>query len=163
MERMGLLRGQAPGGCGGGRGGSSRPSGRPGRTSRGAAGTAGAGPGSGRLEAKVAALGLALHDAEPKAPPAALPKAPTDKAVQCYRLKFLRGESLTETAIATQVYGDAKKQYQVSRDLKAVRKWIEAGNVLPDLAGFGAKPRTISMDPSKLEQGPRRPRGRGKG
>jgi hypothetical protein len=70
----------------------------------------------------------------------------------------VKGDSLTQSAIARQVYGDASKQSQVSRDIKRVTQWIQDGNVLPDLEMF--KPKIHSVDPSKLDKGPRADRGK---
>lgn len=77
---------------------------------------------------------------------------PSAKAIQCYRLFILRGDERTQAAIAKRVYGDAGRQSQVSRDLKRVGIWIEAGNILPDLEE--EKPKTYTTDPSKLDKGP---------
>jgi hypothetical protein len=80
-------------------------------------------------------------------------KPPSEKAIQCYRVRFIKGESMTQAEIAKAVYGDALKQYQVHRDLKAVEAWVKAGNVLPDLTDSGPKPKTYTVDPSKLDRG----------
>lgn len=94
-----------------------------------------------------------VHEAT-SAPSARTHKVPSERAIQCYRLSIIRGDVLDQRSIARQVYGAATKQYQVSRDLKAVKAWIEAGNILPDLEA--RRPTTTTMDPRKLEQGPRR-------
>ena len=85
-------------------------------------------------------------------------EAPSEKAMQCYRLKFLRGDTRTQASLAREVYGDRGKQYQVSRDIKAITAWIKAGNVLPDLDT--SRPKITSVDPSQLDKGPRMDRGR---
>lgn len=80
------------------------------------------------------------------------PSPPSEKAVQCYRLLILRGDKTTQATTARRVYGDAGKQSQVSRDVSRVKAWISAGNVLPLLEED--KPRTYTIDPSKLDKGP---------
>ena len=81
------------------------------------------------------------------------PKEPSEEAIQCYRLIVLRGDLTSQRSIAKQVYGDESKQYQVSRDLKVVKKWIKAGNVLPDLDS--PRPKIYPADPAKLNRGAR--------
>ncbi len=81
------------------------------------------------------------------------PKEPSEEAIQCYRLIVLRGDLTSQRSIAKQVYGDESKQYQVSRDLKVVKKWIKAGNVLPDLDS--PRPKIYPVDPAKLNRGAR--------
>ena len=91
----------------------------------------------------------------------AVPKrlvSPTDKAIQCYRLKFIMGTEKTQEGIAKAVYEDRGHQPKVSRDLKAVEAWIAAGNVLPDLAEV--RPSMFIVDPSKLDLGRRQDKGR---
>ena len=85
-------------------------------------------------------------------------KQPSDQAIQCYRLKFILGTEKTQKGIAKEVYGDPERQWQVSRVLKAVEAWIKAGNILPDLEE--GKPKMYSTDPSKLDKGPAKKRGR---
>jgi hypothetical protein len=84
--------------------------------------------------------------------------APSEKAIQCYRLMVIRGDVLTQAEVARQVYGDRRKQSNVSRDIKRVEAWLSAGNVLPDLTT--PKPRTFPVDPAKLDTGRREDRGR---
>jgi hypothetical protein len=72
---------------------------------------------------------------------------------------FIKGQEKTQAGIAAIVYGDRRKQGQVSRDLKKVEAWLKAGNILPDLEG--SKPKTYSTDPRNLDKGPP-PSGRGK-
>ncbi len=86
-------------------------------------------------------------------------KQPSDAAIQCYRLKFVLGSEKTQAGIALDVYGDRGKQSQVSRDLAAVKNWMEGGNVLPPLDG--PKPAILTTDPRNLDKGPP-PRGRPK-
>lgn len=83
---------------------------------------------------------------------------PSEKAIQCYRLKFYRGDDLSQESIGKQVYGCKGKQSQVSRDLERVKAWISAGNVLPDMDH--EKPKVFYTDPARLDRGPRRNPGR---
>ncbi len=80
------------------------------------------------------------------------PTPPSEKAIQCYRLLILRGDETTQAATAMRVYGDPRKQSQVSRDIRRVKAWISARNVLPDLDG--PKPKVHAVDPAKLDKGP---------
>jgi hypothetical protein len=91
-----------------------------------------------------------------KTPPK--PKEPSVKAIQCYRLVVIRGDSRTQENIAKEVYGKNGKQYQVSRAIESVKEWIKAGNVLPDLTE--PKPKTYTVDPARLDRGPRKDKGR---
>ena len=83
---------------------------------------------------------------------------PSREAFQCHRLMVITGTEKTQTSIAKEVYRDAGKQWKVSRDLKAVKAWIEAGNVLPDMDE--SKPKTYSTDPSRIDKGRRQDTGR---
>lgn len=97
---------------------------------------------------------------EPAETPAPVPKRkpPSDKAVQCYRLIVIRGDQRTQESIGKEIYGKAGQQSRVSRNKTAVEEWLANGNVLPDLEE--PKPRTIPVDPRKLDMGPRQDTGR---
>jgi hypothetical protein len=84
-------------------------------------------------------------------------KEPSEQAIQCYRLKFLKGDDWTQEAIGKRIYGKVGMQSRVSRDLKAVKIWIAAGNVLPEMKE-GPTPKAFSVDPRNLDAGPRRVR-----
>jgi len=81
--------------------------------------------------------------------------SPSADAITCYRVHFFTGKPQTE--VAEKLTHELKRpitQGQVSKWLKQVTKWIEAGNVLP---GF-AKPtagESQAMDPSILNMGKR--------
>jgi hypothetical protein len=47
------------------------------------------------------------------------------------------------------------EQGTISRWVKRVGKWVEAGNILPNLGQDRPKPEIVTMDPRKLEQGRR--------
>jgi hypothetical protein len=85
-------------------------------------------------------------------------KEPSEKARQCYRLMFTKEDEWTQAKIAKEVYGDSGKQSKVSRDIKQVKTYVEAGGVLPDLTT--QRPKTHAVDPSQLDKGPRIDRGR---
>ena len=85
-------------------------------------------------------------------------KEPSAKAFQCYRLKVITGTEKSQASIGREVHGKAGMQWKVSRDLRDVAAWIEAGNVLPDLNG--TKPKTYATDPSRLDMGRRQDTGR---
>jgi hypothetical protein len=79
-------------------------------------------------------------------------KEPLRRAFAAYRLVRLARKTQTEAGKELGV-----SQKTISHDLKAVREWIVAGNVLPkELAAPPPRPKVIAMDPRKLERGPRR-------
>ena len=80
-------------------------------------------------------------------------REPTTQAFTAYRAAAILGKKQRD--VATQLCVD---QGTVSRWVRQVAAWVEAGNILPDL-DLG-RPGITSMDPRKLEQGanPRRPR-----
>jgi hypothetical protein len=78
-------------------------------------------------------------------------KEPSDRAFAAYRLVKLGGRKQHE--VAKELYVD---QGTVSRWLTSVAEWIKAGNMLPDeLRVEPSRRKPMTMDPSKLEQGPR--------
>jgi hypothetical protein len=73
------------------------------------------------------------HKTKP-APPSKKLKRPCQEAFIAYRLDLLHGKTQTELARdMTKELGYPVEQYQVSRWLKQVQKWVEAGNILPNL------------------------------
>jgi len=78
-------------------------------------------------------------------------KEPHRDAIGAYRAVRILGQK--QETIAPRFGVD---QGTISRWLKQVTKWLEAGNVLPDLDA--PKPKISPMDPRKLEQAPRRRR-----
>jgi hypothetical protein len=73
---------------------------------------------------------------------------PPQRAIDAYRAVKFAGKKQVDVARDFGV-----DQGTISRWLRNVAEWIAAGNILPDLDPL---PKTITMDPSKLEQGPRR-------
>jgi hypothetical protein len=91
-----------------------------------------------------------------KTVPAKPLKEPSRRAFAAYRLTMF-GRDTTQTEAGEKL---GVSQTTISNYVKAVGEWIAAGNVLPDeLAAKPLRPKMITMDPGKLEQGPRR-RGR---
>src|SRR5262249_44658209 len=86
----------------------------------------------------------------PQSPP---PKFPSEQAIQCFQIRTLRGDSLTQAAIGKMVYGRPDRQYQVARDLARVKAFLAGGGILPELEM--GRPRVISIDPSKIDRGAR--------
>jgi len=81
-------------------------------------------------------------------------KEPSVNAFAAYRAVKL--SDLKQEDVGRQL---GVEQSTISRWVRDVGKWIEAGNVLPDeLAAPPPRPKTFTMDPSKLERGPRRGR-----
>jgi hypothetical protein len=82
-----------------------------------------------------------------------VPKCPPREAWDCWRLNTGR----PQTEIAELVYGDRKKQSQVSRNLRDCRAYLAAGGVAPALIEprrkVGQAP--VSSDPSILDAGQR--------
>jgi len=95
-------------------------------------------------------------DVEMKPPTPRKPmKEPFANAFAAYRAVKFGGKTETEVAELLKV-----NQSTISRWVNAVVKWIEAGNILPaELTAPPPRTKTNTMDPTKLEQGPRR-RGR---
>jgi hypothetical protein len=82
-------------------------------------------------------------------------REPPPEAFQAYRLCKVVG--LDQTAAAKRLeeeLGIPFDQSKVSRYVNKVARWLGAGNTLPELPAAHRKPNT--MDPRKLEQGPRR-------
>lgn len=86
------------------------------------------------------------------------PVEPMPYMIQAYRLHTLRGGKQAEVADwMSKELGKPVEQAVVSRWLKRVRKWIEAGNVLPDIPTSNSRPngRAIPMDPGIIDAGQR--------
>jgi hypothetical protein len=80
-------------------------------------------------------------------------KEPSGKAMKAYRVWAGMGGTQDEIAkVMTRELGLPISQGQVSRWLTEVRRWLEAGNVLPPL---GSAEPVIAMDPQKLDRGRR--------
>jgi hypothetical protein len=81
---------------------------------------------------------------------------PSADAIAAYRLSIVVGG--TRTALAGQLserLGRPITQGQVSKWLKLVKEWVEAGGILPALEPATRK-KPIAMDPGKIELGPRK-------
>jgi hypothetical protein len=81
-------------------------------------------------------------------------RQPSEIAMAAYRLSLVTGSTQVEIAKAlTKAFRVPAEQNQVSRWIKQVRRYVEAGNVLPE------PPRTAkpakSIDPKRLDLGPR--------
>ena len=87
-----------------------------------------------------------------------LSKEPSRQDFAAYHLWILR--IYDQRAIARMLEKEFKKPFdqpKVSRMVKRVRAWLVLGNVVPNLEPIPT-PKTIPMDPKKLEQGPRNPK-----
>jgi hypothetical protein len=82
-------------------------------------------------------------------------RQPSEEAFAIYRFRFATGMKQIEMAQSSKlmtILGRPVSQGAISRSLNAVKTWIEAGNVLPDLpVGLNNKP--LSMDPSQIDIG----------
>jgi transposase-like protein len=78
-------------------------------------------------------------------------KQPPNHAFAAYRAVKLAGQDQAEVARELGVH-----QSTISRWVVSVAKWIEAGKVLPaEMRVDPPRRKPMSMDPSKLDQGPR--------
>ena len=85
-------------------------------------------------------------------------KEPSSDDFMLYRLHKIAGMNQESTAKTfMRETGKSCDQSKVSRACKAVKEWIGDGNTLPPISSGG---RQISVDPRRLEQGPRRDKGR---
>jgi hypothetical protein len=94
----------------------------------------------------------------PEQSPARRPlKQPSKKAIAVFRYRLVTGKTQTELAAdprLMELLGHAVDQGTISRWLKQVKEWLEAGNVLPDLSeSLDSKP--SPMDPKWIELGER--------
>lgn len=96
-------------------------------------------------------------------PPQAGLKPPSERAMATYRVWAALGCTQQEIVLHINAATDARgrKQFMptdqgsVSREIKAVKRWIAAGNVLPPLSEL-SQSRERTMDPADLEIGARR-------
>lgn len=80
-------------------------------------------------------------------------KRPSLKARQIFAL-FLAGH--TQTDIAEQFYGDSKKQYKVSRDIKCVESYMRDCGIAEDAwKPESIKPEFVTWDNPTLDLGER--------
>ncbi|MDM8006087.1 MAG: hypothetical protein QUV05_08080 [Phycisphaerae bacterium] len=114
------------------------------------------------LPEPLSALGFAPADTEPtsrKDQPTTRPikaKEPTKEEVAIYRFYIICGQNQTETARWMTERGVHTRQYKVSRVVRKVNAWLKAGNVLPPLnEEVSSRPEVVTVDPLKLEAGPR--------
>jgi len=83
-------------------------------------------------------------------------KQPSDDAFKAYRVWTITGKSQIELArLLESEFKRNVSQGQVSRWLRDVKKWIEAGKVLPDIHGTHSN-KPMPMDPAKIDLGPNR-------
>lgn len=82
-------------------------------------------------------------------------KQPSDDAFKCFRASLVTGRTQSELAeLLSRELRRPVDQPTVSRWLKQVKAWLQAGNVLPDLtADSGARPLVSPMDPAKIDRG----------
>jgi len=83
-------------------------------------------------------------------------KQPSKDAIAAYRLQLLKGK--TQKALAEQLTEELRRpvnQGTVSRWLKQVKAWLEAGNVLPDLTTTTRTRKPRPLDPEKIDLGER--------
>ena len=82
-------------------------------------------------------------------------REPSPDAIACYRVFFLKG--MKQQPLADYMTKELKRpisQGAVSRWLREVKKWIEAGNILPDLPE-PLKRKPDSIDAGVIEMGQR--------
>lgn len=82
-------------------------------------------------------------------------KTPCDRALTTYRLWVAKHGTVSQRELAAELtsHGVLTTQGQVSKDIKAVKKFLHAGNVLPVLEP--PKRRPITIDPSRIDVGRR--------
>ena len=100
-----------------------------------------------------------LREIEPIEPPSVQVRQkiqkPPEIALAAYRVQVLLGAKQVDIAkTIEQEFHQPVSQGQVSRWLKQVEEYVEAGNVLPDLPPRATKPE--SVDPRFIEMGRRR-------
>lgn len=99
---------------------------------------------------------VAESGSDEEKPPSVNVKQPTEKALQAWRLQTLLGiNDQTELAQKLTQNGVSATQGQVSRWLKQVKDYLEAGNVLP---GLPTMSKTQTVDPSVIDMGERKDR-----
>jgi hypothetical protein len=103
-----------------------------------------------RTEAARTAKTSGGPEATPRIAPRTGPRKPDKRAIDAYRAVTFGGMKQEEAAKRFKVV-----QGTISRWVTRVAEWVEAGNILPDLGHDRPKPEIVSMDPRKLEQGPR--------
>ena len=83
-------------------------------------------------------------------------REPSKIVIAAYRYHILRGEKQAKIAEKlTAEFGSPVSQGQVSRWIREVRQYIEAGNVLPDLDGEKLNQKPTATDPAIIEMGER--------
>lgn len=82
-----------------------------------------------------------------------LVKRPKSKAFESFKLHFVMSP---QSAIAEVVYNDRKKQWQVSRDIKAVTEFLQScGLAKEEWQETSQKPEFVSWSPSEIDLGKR--------
>jgi hypothetical protein len=85
------------------------------------------------------------------------PKEPSKAAIAVYRYRLVTGKSQTELAQDPDLMKQLRRavdQGTISRWLNQVKRWIEAGNVLPDLT-VTPDTKPTPMDPEQIDLGER--------
>lgn len=111
----------------------------------------------GDADAPAASWEMSAHEPPPDGQPPRKPgpklKQPSDAACDVYRYHFATGMSQTDLARDSglrALVGRSYVQGTICRMLKQVKKWIEAGNIVPNLPS-APRPKTIVIDPSKID------------
>lgn len=93
------------------------------------------------------------QEAEDAAQPRSATKEPSKEALAAYRISIQTGKKQQEIAdILSREFHRQISQGQVSKWIREVKKYLEAGNVLPDMP-VAARP--VPVDPGVIEMGPR--------
>jgi len=80
-------------------------------------------------------------------------KHPSEYEIQIYRVSLTGRKQHEITAIMKANTGIPCDQSKVSRAIRKVKAFLKEGNILPDLSPRSSQ--KITVDPSKLEKGPR--------
>ncbi len=84
---------------------------------------------------------------------AATMKQPSAQAIAIYRACTIGGMTQTELAKrSVELLGEKVNQGTISRVVRKVKRYLEAGNVLPDLAPPKRKPSITSSDPQVMAE-----------
>ena len=102
-----------------------------------------------RLKSATAALQSKIEQLDDSALKGKTLNQPSDKAIAVYRLWFALGQKQEDIAKSFEVrYGHLMDQGTVSKYLKQVRAWVEAGNILPPEEQSTVKPKIHANSPA---------------
>ncbi len=113
------------------------------------------------IKAQILALRRELQTARnrPAEAPEQIPipvKRPSDDSFRIYRLSISTGQGQARIAeLFRKATGRPMSQGQVSRHLKWVKDWLDAGNHCPELAPLAVR-KITPVDPAELDKGARR-------